>query len=676
MKKLVLKKIYYIKMSEFLQITNVKHKNNFCDINNYYNYIKEYLYPQKEQHWIDIDLDQHIFIVNSKDVQIGYNTFNGIIFLCFPYIMMIDFDESPEFTKDNAINLLKNYTSDLEEQLNTKILFYIYESDRGIHAFLVSHYVDPKSDGVLKVFLQLCSDIAYAAHTMFRGFCVRISPKIIDKKNNIKTKEDIEREFVAKYCYKTCEIGLGKPIHDIEIRLKFKEDLIEILKNRYINLYINNKKKYKEKIENDLEYIHEKINSIANKYNIDILNNDYPFQIQITSPYKGYEKILNNDMLFMCKSIKNYDISIKKNILLMQFDLSLQIYLLSNLTLLKNINDLIKYREEKKNKKIPKLNNENLTIKYNKKGYNFIIAFDLIKKIFYINFEDILMLDWDKKDGFNKNIVIKLIEQYNKNNEENIKKGKGIQGTSLTFRLYETDNGIHAYCTSHFFKKGRSKTNSIMNALCNDVWYTAFSSFRGFSIRLSPKISEFKSEDGNYIPMKEQFIFKPIYDEYGDIFKIGKGKENEIILFLLDYITNIKNFILTNIVDKNYEKIINKNLDSILNIYISNLTNIRRLEPNEEIREIKIIHNNKEIKLHKLYYDNTEIEVYNDKGEIEENISITKKIKDNINNIKDLEIILLKIRDYSIYEYNRLKEKNKPKNIEEWEKMSEKNIIY
>ncbi|CAL1149564.1 unnamed protein product, partial [Cladocopium goreaui] len=65
----------------------------------------------------------------------------------------------------------------------------------------------------------------------------------------------------------------------------------------------------------------------------------------------------------------------------------------------------------------------------------FLLTFDPRTRIFAISFANLLCIDIDEKDGCDKTTAAEVVERYAKSH-------------GLTFRLLETDRGMHAYCTS------------------------------------------------------------------------------------------------------------------------------------------------------------------------------------------------------------------------------------
>ena len=157
------------------------------------------------------------------------------IFVC-PNLMMVDFDQTPSMNKDVILNILEEYVKAIEKQ-GPPIKFMIYETDNGIHAFLVSREGNTQDD-TIKAMLQMRSDYMYVLHTMFRGFCIRVSPKIVDKSLAVKPKEVAMTQYIAKQCYQSvCELGSALPNEKMMNILNFKNDLIVYFLRMYDENY-------------------------------------------------------------------------------------------------------------------------------------------------------------------------------------------------------------------------------------------------------------------------------------------------------------------------------------------------------------------------------------------------------------------------------------------------------
>jgi hypothetical protein len=123
-----------------------------------------------------------------------------------------------------------------------------------------------------------------------------------------------------------------------------------------------------------------------------------------------------------------------------------------------------------------------------------LFFFDFDNKQFGLNRVDVDMNDkniWNNKDtvyGKAKNVIERMTEYY-----------KNKFNKLLFWRLYPTDNGVHAYCLSH--KRNRRIQKHMKNLIketvlaCADPDWIAFSSVRfGFCTRISSKVKYDKGE--------------------------------------------------------------------------------------------------------------------------------------------------------------------------------------
>jgi hypothetical protein len=84
-----------------------------------------------------------------------------------------------------------------------------------------------------------------------------------------------------------------------------------------------------------------------------------------------------------------------------------------------------------------------------------------------ISFKRLLVLDWDNTD-------LQTVLQI-------------LRTVPYKFSVYQTYNGYHAYCTSHFFPHDDLKTLQVMKKLQCDIVYITFTYYTGFVVRLTPK---------------------------------------------------------------------------------------------------------------------------------------------------------------------------------------------
>lgn len=583
-----------------------------------FKYLIRYRIPQLKADWaVDKD-DNHMYLINSEDIQVGLNKGNGIFFVCFPQIFMVDFDEKDGIKKEDAVEIVNMYCEKLEKDLNEKLTFRIYETDRGIHAFLTSHFVNPDDLGTLRAMLELRSDINYVAYSSFRGFCVRVSPKMTYR-----------LDMVAKRCYDgTCVIGNGEEMPYIKRALEFKEDLVNYFKELYITYTTKDillKDLAKKNVVRNLQV---DVAEIARKNKIS-LKGDYPITFKVSNLGKGFENILDKDLMKKCEGMTLSMLAAKRYFLIKTFDVKKQIYLLGHEKyLIPNIFDFLVKKED-----MQMIKKNDMPRKYLKDvAQGYILAFDTDKKMFYMIFRNILTLDWDKKDGFDD--ILKIEEML----EMLVKNAKGSEyfENDLTFRIYETDNGFHAYCTSELFDMNSIQAKMILKGACNDIWYSVFSGLRGFSHRISPKLPQFKIK-GVYPDMKKQFVVRPAN------IKVGDGKEIKLILAMLDHFIRVKDFVLT--ID-DYEEVVNDGVDKIHDIYVVINDKERLLKDDETVNEKMVL--------------------FKGKNAIEKDVKLITKLKpEPVVDEYMIELFNL-IKAFAIKDYNKIKKNNLP-GIKQWE---------
>jgi hypothetical protein len=567
---------------------------------------------QSKQHWIDTKMDENLIMISSQSIQIGLNKTNGVFFMCTPNLLMIDFDTDNNDEKRKVIELMQIFVNTLENSTKEKYLFDIYETDNGIHVFLVSHEVDSVKANVIKLMTQLQSDYAYIIHCVFRGFCIRIGPKIMKTKDElgyvIIEKEDMERIFIARPCYNgVCSIGHARPLKKLRNLINLSDELIKFFRSYYMyNIGVFDRKNILPTDEM-MDEIKDVALEFLEKYNIN-MKGEYPYQYKTCSLYNEYEDILGEEQYSECKKYTIFDI-----------------YLISE-TLNKNINrDEIVYLIG------TPLNLINKDISGFDFNYRFLLGYDTVRKMVFINFGNLLMIDWDYSDCLNKDKIIKLTHKFIENLEKSL---LGIK--NIAFRFYETDNGLHAFCTSHYFNHNNYVTQQIMLAMNCDPMYVGFVKLRGFAMRMTPKVTKTNkiSDLPKYIIDEQssltQFVQRPLLDENDEPVVIGNGTENISIVELTKFIYNSQHKItlIPDIVKKLQRDDI-KTLSEITDIVKTEYKKFQTrillpIKDNEELKIAKIPKNN-----HSAYVEITEEEAkkFCDRDKIKKYIKIVKSDK-------------------------------------------------
>ena len=131
------------------------------------------------------------------------------------------------------------------------------------------------------------------------------------------------------------------------------------------------------------------------------------------------------------------------------------------------------------------------------------------KKMFYLKFYNLMMLDYDYPDGKKEDTLKKLIEMFRE----------------FSVRIYETHNGFHVFILSYPIDHDKDSTYNLMMFLGCDKFYCLFTRKHGYKIRLSPKIgrdenfvAKFVHEHGdNILPeLKRLMIIHDLYINTGD----------------------------------------------------------------------------------------------------------------------------------------------------------------
>ena len=527
----------------------------------------------------DKNINHIIEIYSNPDLKIGYDIKYGIWHMCTPYILMVDFDEK-KMTKQQFIYHIKNYCKKMKNKV--KYLFWIYESDRGIHAFLVNKYVYHNSKESYDILTSITPE--NTEHINFVSFgthCVRIGPKLTDEEGNLKTKNNIINEFVEKKCFNnTCQVGYGTAIDYIKDVLNLKTDVISVIKTYFNNNFDEMVQPYKIQGINHTYYrpsdkiINKIRNSIVELVDIYNLNYDdstdfYSFRKNKLVNANRYSDLFDNKEAESICSRRAILAPPKrfgdKNIKDIRFLDNIPFDDLTNKA--REITTLLEFSCKEQ------------IILLRGPIYPFILGFDTRMKLFYIMFYDLLMIDWDVIEGVPKSSTVKILERYI-NSQNLLPYNQRVTKSNLCFKLYETDNGVHAYVVSHKMPFISDKSSSIMIDTCSDFLYAAFSRAYGYSIRLSPKIYNKNSSLKSKKEILTQFIQKEEVnndDFVGDLNEIDPylNSITNMIYDIQKYIMKIPNLnnkiinIDNNILEEVRTYVIKKYND-LPNTYISN----------------------------------------------------------------------------------------------------------
>jgi len=251
--------------------------------------------------------------------------------------------------------------------------------------------------------------------------------------------------------------------------------------------------------------------------------------------------------------------------------------------------------EVKKQMKIVKqyvLKDAGFNFLYSHGDYPFVFGQSVHANMIFISTYDVLMLDWDVKLGITKQTAILILRRFIES-QMSIPISKRIFKSEPCFKIYETDNGTHAYLISQFLPHNEELVSKLMIEVCSDINYAAMVKFKGYSIRLSPKIYVDKEYTGpDYI--KTQFI-------QNEGLQVGRemvyyvGNENNInphIEEFVDIIYRTQKFIMEHDADYIYDtmyKRIEENIAKWGEFLVNSYENMRnkRVKDSEYKRGVK-----------------------------------------------------------------------------------------
>jgi hypothetical protein len=177
----------------------------------------------------------------------------------------------------------------------------------------------------------------------------------------------------------------------------------------------------------------------------------------------------------------------------------------------------------------------------------FIIGFDPVRRMGFIVFGDLYTADWDYSETLKKDNVVNLVHQFIRNVGRMEPRAR-FRPKPLAFRMFETDNGMHAFCTSSTFPYPAQETQRLGVSLCADSAYIAFVRLRGFSLRLTPKVTARNKEKGGpayvldpSVP-RTQFVQRPYTAE--PVIAAPGATENAGLVTVVNYVYNLQRHIL------------------------------------------------------------------------------------------------------------------------------------
>ncbi len=122
-------------------------------------------------------------IITRDFFVLGYDKRQYMTYIVFYDLLMLDWDVVDGIPKTSPVTILERFINSQgllnENRRDTKnnMCFKMYETDNGIHGFLVSHSAVFYTDNASSIMLATCSDFKYAAFSRAYGYSIRLSPQ-------------------------------------------------------------------------------------------------------------------------------------------------------------------------------------------------------------------------------------------------------------------------------------------------------------------------------------------------------------------------------------------------------------------------------------------------------------------------------------------------------------------
>ena len=464
------------------------------------------------------EFPQHNYrVYEQSGLVLYYDLYSSIWVMCTPNILMVDFDEGDGFTREDAINRLQKFASS-EAQQQRPILFNVYSTDKGIHAFVMNKYISYDSPESVRILSNLGNDAEHIRFTQLGTHCIRLSPKLF-RNRQLQTRNEVLSEFVSKKCYlNSCTIGNAIPIQYIKSILLLHDHMISYIKSLYRDHFEDMISKVYSPQINDVAYIPkpEFIQEIRSTFmniltDLNLLTNDTTFRAT-TKPANAsrYTGLAEDKLISACVSKTSEETR----------KIGMDITNSSNPKVCRNKTDGVHGPE------VP-----------------FNLYRDNQAKLLILTEYDIAMLDFDAKDGVEKQNVSRMLERF-VNSQKVLPENFRITKSDMCFKLYETDNGVHAFVVSHPIPFYTEQATRLQLETCSDNLYAAFSSSNGYSIRMSPKlfISNYSTQLNTSEVIQRQFIQKP---GVNGVMYVGDTKNiDPYVEEYVDMIYNIQQYVL------------------------------------------------------------------------------------------------------------------------------------
>lgn len=426
----------------------------------------------------------------------------GIWAVGTPDVLMIDFDVGADFTRTDAVDRLKNYCAK-----NPGALFHLYETDRGLHAFRSDKLCLWSDTDTLAMLQELGNDNAHCEFVRTGSHCVRVSPRI-------QPDQRITGVLVSRPGYAgIAAVGTGLPhpralqvismLHQIteEIKRLFCTHRGPMTQLRFVRQLGNvapcPEPWLLEEVANFFQGCLQDYNQISVDERVDAES--------ITMHVDRYAGLLAPEVR---KEKNKHSVS----------------DVLERAALLEKTVAALEKRQ---------------TVTLGGPRYPFRFGHDGLTHIFFLATYDILMVDFDIKDGIARENVPAMLERFLAREAARPENDR-ITLSPMRFRLCDTDNGVHAFLVSHRISHDSNAALAIQWQLCSDPWYMAYCRVAGFHIRMSPKVLVRRGAL-DALPqeaIESQFVQKQTFE--GTVRYVGDGRQDEFLDQFVTFLADVQ----------------------------------------------------------------------------------------------------------------------------------------
>lgn len=232
--------------------------------------------------------NNHVYIINEYGIRISVDfrtTSHKIFSLCLDEMFMFDFDykdfgyngKNKQQIITNITYILLQYIRYVEDTLDERLAFKLYETDRGIHAYCITHrsgigFPLSKLRGLSQGFIKnsvlaVGSNVSHFAYSKLRGACIRLVPKLKRKHpenqktiyNSMNNIHNLSSKFIPTNF-------VSKPLLD-----ENKNEVIITMGNHITDPYLMNLIKFKDALIAHLTALYGKYGNMTNGVALGVL---------------------------------------------------------------------------------------------------------------------------------------------------------------------------------------------------------------------------------------------------------------------------------------------------------------------------------------------------------------------------------------------------------------------